>query len=87
MKKIFHIKTIHGEAKIEAKNRQLAIDKFYGRKEIKTKEEARQHAIDWQHKQSERSMNYVEVEYWNTHFSNLAKKFHLVREFKENGII
>lgn len=54
---------------------------------IKTKEEARQYAIDWQRQQSKLSMSYVEVEFWYTHFSRLAKKFGLIREFKENGII
>jgi len=54
---------------------------------VKTKEEARQIAIDWQKRQGLLSMSYAEVIRWYTYFKKLAKKFNLVREFKENGII
>jgi len=52
-----------------------------------TKEEARQYAIDWQNWQSEQNLSYGELEEWNQFFVNLADKFDLVDEFKENGII
>lgn len=54
---------------------------------IKTKEEARQYAIDWQSWQSKRSLSYKEMLDWQIYFKKLAKKFNLVKEFKENGII
>lgn len=56
-------------------------------KEIKTKEEARQYAIDWQNWVGEQNLYMSELVEWNEYFYRLAKKFHLVREFKENGII
>ncbi len=57
------------------------------KKEIKTAEEARQYAIDWQNWQSEQSLNYGEAMEWQEYFNKLADKFDLVDEFKENGII
>jgi hypothetical protein len=54
---------------------------------IKTKGEAIQIAIDWQSKQSNQSMSYGEVIMYLTYFEKLAKKFNLIREFKENGIL
>lgn len=56
-------------------------------KEIKTKEEARQTAIDWQTWQSKQSLSYAEVAEWNGFFTTLAEKFNLTEEFKENCII
>lgn len=53
----------------------------------KTKDEARQYAIDWQNWQAEHSMSYGELADWQGVFSTLADKFDLVEEFKENGII
>ena len=54
---------------------------------IKTKEEARQIAIDWQTWASRKSMSYGEVSQWQGYFETLAKKFNLKKEFKENGIV
>lgn len=54
---------------------------------IKTKEDARQKAIDWQHWQSTRSMSYAETIKWQAYFTALANRFRLKEEFKENGII
>lgn len=54
---------------------------------IKTKAEARQKAIDFQNWQSDKNLSYNELSDWFTYFSNLAKRFNLVIEFKENGII
>lgn len=54
---------------------------------IKTKEEARSKAIDFQSWQSTQALSYEEVTNWVTYFSNLASKFGLVDEFSENGII
>jgi len=54
---------------------------------IKTKEEARSKAIDFQSWQSNQVLSYEELANWTTYFSNLASKFGLVDEFLENGII
>jgi hypothetical protein len=53
----------------------------------KTKEEARQYAIDWQQWQSEQSLSYGERSEWIDVFMTLAYEFDLVEEFEENGII
>jgi hypothetical protein len=54
---------------------------------IKTKEQARQHAIEYQHFSSDKDLSYGEIIHFQNKFYLLAKKFNLVREFKENGII
>ena len=56
------------------------------RKIIKTKEEARQYAIDWQSGISEVSLSYGELAEWGEVFTELGKKFDLTEEFRENGI-
>ena len=60
----------------------------------KTKDEAVQYAIEWQQwaseqntKENPQSLYMSELVEWQSHFNQLAHKFHLVREFKENGII
>jgi hypothetical protein len=53
----------------------------------KTKEQAREQAINYQHWFSEQDLSYGEIVEYSTHFENLAKKFNLEEEFKENGII
>lgn len=56
-------------------------------KEIKTKEEARQAAIDWQRKQANKSLSYGELAEFAGQFRTLGKRFGLLKEFKENCII
>ena len=53
----------------------------------KTKEEAREYAIEWQRWTSEQNLSCGEIVEWEKHFETLAVKFDLVGEFKENGII
>lgn len=53
----------------------------------KNKEQARELVIDWQNWQSEQDLSYGELLEWQAYFTVLARKYHLVREFKENGII
>jgi len=53
----------------------------------KTKEEAIQYAIDWQQWASEQNLSYGELVEWQCHFEEIAKKFDLTEEFKENAII
>lgn len=57
------------------------------KKNITTKEEARQYAIDWQQWASEQSLSYGQLIEWQTIFSALANKFDLREEFEENGIL
>jgi hypothetical protein len=54
---------------------------------ITTKERARQVAVEWQHWASEQSLSTSELIMYQTILCALARKFHLIREFKENGII
>jgi hypothetical protein len=54
---------------------------------IKNKQEARSFAIHWQNWQSTQALSYSEFMYYENYFRNLGKKFHLMTEFKENGII
>lgn len=54
---------------------------------IKTKEEARQYGIDWQHEIAPKQMSYAEIISWQGILRHLARKFGLVREFRENGIL
>lgn len=56
-------------------------------KTIKTADEATQLAIDWQQWASEQSLYMSEVAEWFDYFEKLARKFNLMDEFKENGII
>ena len=64
---------------------------FYGRQtptkyHIK-KEEVRQEAIDWQIEFSQNDHYMSEYAYYNDYFYKLAKRYGLIKEFKENGII
>lgn len=54
---------------------------------IKTKSEAKQIAIDWQNWLSGKSVSYGEILAYQEYFTNVANKFDLTEEFKENGII
>lgn len=54
---------------------------------VKTKEQAQQVAIDYQDWASEQSLSYGELFYYQNKLEKLAKRFGLVKEFKENGII
>ena len=57
-------------------------------KEIKTKEQARQYAIEWQQWANKRKIFYTSELYeWEQYFTKLGRKFGLLKEFKENGII
>lgn len=54
---------------------------------VKTKDEARQKAIDWQSWQSDKSLSYSELISWSNYFEKLAIQFDLTLEFMENAII
>lgn len=51
------------------------------------KERIRDRAVEWQNSFSEHDYSYGELVYWQGYFERLAKKYGLVREFIENGII
>lgn len=53
----------------------------------KTKEEARMYAIEWSNWVGEQSLSYGELAEWGDIFTELAERFDLTEEFKENGII
>lgn len=54
---------------------------------VRTAEQARQHAIDWQIWASNQNLSYLELQEYALYFTELAKEFDLIDEFKENGII
>ena len=51
------------------------------------KARAREKAIFWQNAFSNGSFDWFSIVSWCSYFEKLAKRFGLVREFKENGII
>ena len=53
----------------------------------KAKESARNKAVEWQSGFCDQNYSYGELVYYGEYFSRLAKRYGLVREFKENGII
>lgn len=54
---------------------------------IHTQEQAREYAIEWQHWAGEESLSYAELAEWGAIFQELAHKYDLTEEFKENCII
>lgn len=54
---------------------------------LKTKEEARQYAIEWQQWVSEQNLSYMELAHWQEYWNTIAYQFDLLEEFKENNII
>ncbi len=51
------------------------------------KEEAREEAKQWQRDFSETSHSWDEIAEKGAYFEKLGRKYGLLREFKENGII
>lgn len=51
------------------------------------KERARQEAIEWQHDFNNHNYSYGELAYYGEYFTKLAKRYGLIQEFRENGII
>lgn len=50
------------------------------------KEKVRKEAIEWQ-KFAYHNYSYGELAYYQNYFEKEAKKFGLIKEFRENGII
>lgn len=55
--------------------------------EIKSQEEARQIAIEFQEWSSNQDLSYSELNDYSDYFEILGNRFNLIDEFKENGII
>lgn len=53
----------------------------------RVKKNARNKAIEWQSDFDSHNYSYGELIYWADYFRGLAKRYGLVREFEENGII
>lgn len=56
-------------------------------KYAKLKESTRAKAIEWQNDFCNHDYSYGELNCFQNYFERLAKRYGLVREFKENGII
>lgn len=56
-------------------------------REAKTADEARQYAIDWQNELVDEDTSYGELAEWSVVWIELAEKFNLTEELKDNGII
>lgn len=48
---------------------------------------ARDEAIDWQDWQTEQNLSWGELAEWGEHFEKLGKRYGILGEFRENGII
>jgi hypothetical protein len=53
----------------------------------RARERIRNMAIEWQNDFENHDYSYGDLIYWEDYFRGLAKKYGLVREFEENGII
>ena len=51
------------------------------------KERARQKAIEWQYDFTQNDHYMSEYAEWGAYFEKLGKRYGLIREFRENGII
>ena len=51
------------------------------------KAKAQDKAIQWQHEFSEHNYSWGELYEFGEYFSKLAKRYGLIKEFRENGII
>lgn len=53
----------------------------------KAKERIRNKAVEWQRDFCDQNYSYGELAYWQGYFERLARRYGLVKEFKENCII
>lgn len=53
----------------------------------RVKESVRNKAVEWQSDFCNHDYSYGELVYWQNYFERYAKRYGLVREFRENGII
>lgn len=53
----------------------------------RAKERVRDKAIEWQADFENHNYSYGELAAWNSYFEKLGKRYGLLAEFRENGII
>lgn len=53
----------------------------------KAQERARNKAVEWQIDFNNHNYSYGELIYYGNYFDKLARRYGLVKEFRENGII
>lgn len=58
------------------------MDRYY-----KGKENTRNEAMDWQADFTNHNYSYSELAYFSTYFETKARRYGLIKEFRENGII
>lgn len=63
------------------------MEDIYMNKYQRAKQNARNKAVEWQNDFCNHDYSYGELAYYGEYFSRLARRYGLVREFKENGII
>lgn len=51
------------------------------------KSRARDKAVEWQRDFCNQNYSYGDLVYWQDYFGSLARRYGLVREFRENAII
>jgi len=51
------------------------------------KEKAREKAIEWQLNFGNNNYSYYDLMLWENYFYKIGKRYGLLKEFKENGII
>lgn len=76
-----------GRRPIEEGQKRLKDFESNGLKMPTSKADARQQAIDWQHWMSNQNLSMGEMIEYQNHFEKAGKKYGLLREFRENGII
>ena len=60
---------------------------FYKLTYRKKKSKLREQAIEWQRDFAEHNYSMSEFANWSAYFEKEARKYGLIKEFKENGII
>lgn len=63
------------------------IGKDNGNRCQQLKAQVRQQAIEWQTRFANKNLSYLELAEWTEHFYKLGKRYGLIKEFKENGIL
>lgn len=51
------------------------------------KEQVRQNAIEWFLRTIKNNYSWLDMKHYNDHFEKLGKRYGLLKEFRENGII
>ena len=54
---------------------------------IKNQQDARHYAIEWQAWQAHQSLSYAEINTYQKFFYDIGRKYKVLREFQENGIV